>query len=58
MPNCGLSIVDHTKVAATTGATYGTSMQARTSPRPRNGWRSASAASRPSPMAKAVPTTE
>ncbi len=58
MPNCGLSIVLHTKVAATTGATYGTSMQARTSPRPRNGLRSASAVSRPSPIAHAVPATE
>ena len=58
MPNCGLSIVVHTKVAATTGATYGTSMQARTRPRPRNGLRNASAAISPSPMAQAVPPTE
>ena len=33
-------------------------MQARTSPRPRNGWRSASAATSPSPIAQAVPATE
>ena len=58
IPNCGLSIVVHTKVAATTGATYGINMQARTRPRPRNGLRSASAAINPSPMAHAVPPME
>ena len=58
MPNCGLSIVVHTNVAATTGATYGMSMHALTRPRPRNGLRRASAVNRPSPMAQVVPATE
>ena len=55
MPNWGLSMTPHTKVAATTGATYGSSIDARTNPRPRKGRRSASAATSPSPTADAVP---
>ena len=58
MPNCGFSTTVHTNVAATTGATYGSSMQARTAPRPRNGRRSASAATSPSPIEPTVPPTE
>src|SRR3712207_8357255 len=50
--NCELSIVFHRNVAATTGATYGSSMQARTTPRPRNGRRRARAATSPRPMAR------
>ncbi len=47
MPNCGLSMMRHTKVTATIGATYGSKSAARTSVRPRNGLRSAIAARRP-----------
>src|SRR5690606_15292858 len=46
-PYCGLSSVFQMVVAATTGSTYGTSSSARTSPRPRNGRRSASASTSP-----------
>ncbi len=57
-PNCGLSMVFHTYVAATTGATYGSSIAARTSVRPRNGLRRARVAMSPMTMAAAVPSTE
>jgi hypothetical protein len=51
-------MVLQTNVAATTGATYGISMHARTRPLPRNGLRRASAARSPNPIAQAVPATE
>ena len=48
MPDCGSSIVLPENVTATTGATYGQQHRApATTPRPRNGLRSANAAIRP-----------
>ena len=47
-----------TKVAATTGATYGSSMNARTTERPGNGLRSTNAAIRPTRIDPAVDATE
>ena len=58
MPDCGSSIVFTTKVAATTGATYGSSMNARTTPRPGNGARSTNAAIRPTRIDPTVDATE
>ena len=55
MPACGSSATVQTNVAATTGVMYGSSIAARTVPRPRNGRRSASAATSPSPIEPIVP---
>src|SRR5829696_9778357 len=58
IPNCGFSIVCHTNVTATTGATYGSSMDARTNVRPGNARRSASDAISPTFFYKDAATTE
>ena len=57
MPYCGSRATVHTNVAATTGVMYGSSITARTAPRPRNGRRSASAATSPSAIEPKVPPT-
>ena len=56
MPSSGLSMICQTKVTATTGATYGSSIDARTSVRPLNGLRTTRAATSPSPIDRTVPT--
>ena len=57
MPYSGLSATVQTNVAATTGVMYGSSITARTAPRPRNGRRSASAATSPNAIEPTVPPT-
>ena len=57
IPRFGSSMTDHTNATATTGDTYGRSIEARTRVLPRKGARTMRAATRPKPMASAVPTT-
>src|SRR5215218_5660492 len=58
IPNCGFSIVCHTNVTATTGATYGRSMDARTQVPPGPARSSASDAISPRLLAPLGATTE
>jgi hypothetical protein len=57
MPSSGLSMICQTKVTATTGATYGNSIDARTRVRPLNGLRTTRAAISPRAIDSTVPTT-